>query len=116
MTTFVIFTCVAFIALTFAIAWLFYNQKNLPREEKKQNSDRLVQITRLDWKVKALLWLAIILILFSFAAPFIFTRMSVTSDFNLLQTGQIGDTVGGLMNPFIALSGIVITGLAFYPG
>lgn len=29
-------------------------------------------------------------------------------------TGQIGDTIGGLMNPFIALGGVLITGLAFY--
>lgn len=30
------------------------------------------------------------------------------------QTGPLGDTLGGVMNPFIALAGVIITGLAFY--
>jgi hypothetical protein len=28
--------------------------------------------------------------------------------------GQIGDKIGGLMNPFIAISAVIVTGLAFY--
>ncbi|RWU10565.1 putative phage abortive infection protein [Pedobacter chitinilyticus] len=29
-------------------------------------------------------------------------------------TGPLGDTLGGVMNPFIAIAGVIITGLAFY--
>jgi len=47
-------------------------------------------------------------------APFVFTRASINKDFNFSNTGQIGDTIGGLMNPFIALAGVIVTGLAFY--
>ncbi|GAA4907553.1 hypothetical protein GCM10023313_08000 [Mucilaginibacter defluvii] len=38
----------------------------------------------------------------------------MNEDFDFTNTGQIGDTIGGLMNPFIALSGVIVTGLAFY--
>src|SRR5690606_14381298 len=30
------------------------------------------------------------------------------------RTGQIGDTIGGIINPFIALAGVLLTFLAFY--
>ncbi|MFA4867970.1 MAG: putative phage abortive infection protein [Pedobacter sp.] len=50
----------------------------------------------------------------AFFAPFLFTRDSATEDFDFTQTGAIGDTIGGLMNPFIALAGVIVTGLAFY--
>ena len=30
------------------------------------------------------------------------------------ETGNIGDTIGGLMNPFVALAGVLVTFLAFY--
>lgn len=55
---------------------------------------------------------ASILILFSFFAPFLFSLIGkiIFSD----KTGYIGDTIGGLMNPFIAIAGVIITGLAFY--
>ena len=56
-----------------------------------------------------LILVAFLLILFSFFAPSIFTKHSSFAD-----TGQIGDTIGGLMNPFIAIAGVIVTGLAFY--
>lgn len=60
-------------------------------------------------KIETLLVLALGLILFSFFAPSIFTKHS-----SFAETGQIGDTIGGLMNPFIAIAGVIVTGLAFY--
>ncbi|WP_373060417.1 hypothetical protein [Zunongwangia sp. H14] len=33
---------------------------------------------------------------------------------NFTETGQIGDTIGGILNPFIALAGVLLTFLAFY--
>lgn len=57
--------------------------------------------------------ISIALIGFSFIAPVIFVQESIFGiDFN--KTGPIGDTVGGLMNPFIALAGVSLTFLAFY--
>lgn len=79
--------------------------------QKKDDKDPLY---RLNWKVKCLLLFAVLLVIMSMISPFVFTRPSVNSDFDFSQTGQIGDTIGGLMNPFIALAGVIVTGLAFY--
>ena len=50
------------------------------------------------------------LILFSFFAPLVFTQPGKV-DFR--DTGPIGDTIGGIMGPFIALAGVIVTFLAF---
>jgi hypothetical protein len=60
------------------------------------------------------LGLALILILFSFFAPSIFVDEAKTKDLDFTATGNIGDTIGGLMNPFVAIAGILVTFLAFY--
>ncbi len=52
-------------------------------------------------------------IIFSFFAPYFFVLES-KSGIDFSTTGQIGDTVGGIMNPFIAISGVLLTFLAFY--
>lgn len=54
---------------------------------------------------------AIVLIIFSFFAPFVFTRPGLIDFTN---SGQIGDTIGGLMNPFIAIAGVIAAFLAFW--
>lgn len=52
-------------------------------------------------------------IIFSFAAPSLFIREAKFGlDFS--GTGEIGDTIGGIMNPFIAMAGVLLTFLAFY--
>ena len=56
-----------------------------------------------------LIILAFVFLFFSFIAPHILSRKC--SSFS--ETGQIGDTIGGLMNPFIAISGVITTFLAF---
>lgn len=66
-----------------------------------------------DDKVIYLIVLAILLVLFSFIAPFLFSKLSSGIEFNA-NTGAIGDTIGGIMNPFIAIAGIAVTFLAFY--
>lgn len=53
------------------------------------------------------------LIVFSFLAPMIFFQKD-WSRFDFGTTGQIGDTLSGIMNPFIALAGVFLTFLAFY--
>jgi len=67
-----------------------------------------------DWTRLSVIFLIIagILMLFSFIVPILFTRGIMPWDFT--ETGQIGDTIGGLMNPFIAIGGVIMTFLAFY--
>lgn len=115
MTTFIIINSIALLGLCLTCSYLFYKQKN---SGQNQNSplanDNLSRITNLDWKVKALLILAFLLVVTSLISPFVITGPSINSDFDFTSTGQIGDTIGGLMNPFIALAGVIVTGLAFY--
>lgn len=73
------------------------------------------EVTAMNWKVSLLLALAMLLVAFSFVAPVVMTKMEpLDNEFDFSWTGQVGDTVGGLMNPFIALAGVIVTGLAFY--
>jgi len=67
---------------------------------------------RFDNASKLLIIIAVIFVFISFSAPFLiplFLKGSFAET-----SGHIGDTVGGLMNPFIALSSVIVTGLAFY--
>jgi hypothetical protein len=71
------------------------------------------QSIKFDKLSKGFLITSGIFIIFSFFAPKIFTQESfIGIDFS--KTGSIGDTIGGIMNPFIALAGIFLTFLAFY--
>lgn len=54
--------------------------------------------------------IAAAVIIFGLFAPLIFTRNGII-DFT--ETGQIGDTIGGTMGPFIAIAGVIVTFLAF---
>lgn len=60
---------------------------------------------------KLILSLSFATLVFSFFAPYLLTKFSII---DLTQTGSIGDTLGGIMNPFIALGGALLTYLAFY--
>jgi len=67
--------------------------------------------------VKFLLYFALAFLAFSLIAPWLFTRDSTKFPIQLAfneKSGVIGDTVGGLMNPFVAIAGVIVTGLAFY--
>lgn len=60
-----------------------------------------------------ILIISVIVIIFSFFAPYLFVQESIFGiDFS--DKGEIGDTLGGVMNPFIAISGVLLTFLAFY--
>lgn len=61
-----------------------------------------------------LLIVSIILIVFSFFAPYLFTKPASNDSFDFTGKGEIGDVIGGIMNPFIALVGVLLTFLAFY--
>lgn len=59
------------------------------------------------------LYWAFLFIIFALVAPFIFTKCSTSVYFNET-TEQIGGTIGGIMNPFISIAAVIVTGLAFY--
>lgn len=61
--------------------------------------------------IKILLGFSFFLLIFSLFAPLIFTQPFLV-DFS--DKGPIGDTIGGIMNPFIAIIGVLLTFLAFY--
>ncbi|UTW66767.1 putative phage abortive infection protein [bacterium SCSIO 12643] len=73
-----------------------------------ENQNQEEEIRRL---IIIFLAIAISLIILSIIAPLIFTQYSIV-DFT--DTGEIGDTLGGIMNPFIAMAGVAVTFLAFY--
>ena len=62
------------------------------------------------WRIFRL-FIIFILIILSF--PFLFTNLYFFHiDFS--KTGQIGDTLGGIMGPFIAIAAAILTFLAFW--
>lgn len=111
MTIFIIivsiFTVLSFFVLLGLLTKFIYNKWGITTEEDNFR-------VRLTWKTIYILIIAIFLISVSFIVPIILTQESITKSFDFTQTGQIGDTIGGLMNPFIALAGVLVTGLAFY--
>ncbi len=77
----------------------------------KDNSEELKNWDALTiW----LLVIAALILVFSFFAPALFVGKAITPELDFSETGPIGDTIGGIMNPFIALVGILLTFLAFY--
>lgn len=68
---------------------------------------------KIDNLTVTLLTVALLFILFSMWAPKLFTQHSSSIVFNE-ETGQIGDTIGGIMNPFISMAAVIVTGMAFY--
>jgi hypothetical protein len=60
-----------------------------------------------------LLIIAAALFIFALFSPSVFT-MRAKDGKGFSDTGQIGDTIGGLMSPFINLAAVIVTGLAFY--
>jgi hypothetical protein len=78
------------------------------QEEKPQ------QVKNWDGITIVILIFAIGLLIFSFFAPRLFIAKASSVELDFSNTGQIGDTIGGIMNPFVALVGILLTFLAFY--
>jgi hypothetical protein len=79
-----------------------------------KNTFKTNQNQKPDVYVIFFLLLSAILVLASPFLPFIFTRSAASKDFNFTETGEIGDTIGGLMSPFINLAAVLVTGLAFF--
>jgi hypothetical protein len=72
------------------------------------------EIKNWDVVTKWILAVSILVLIFAFLSPLIFTSPSSSERFDFSKTGEIGDTIGGIINPFIALIGVLLTFLAFY--
>lgn len=70
--------------------------------------------TNLSQKVIFLILIAVIFLILSVIAIPLFTRPEFMVFFDPKVTGYIGDTIGGISNPFINSAAVVVTGLAFY--
>lgn len=57
--------------------------------------------------------LSALLIVFGCFAPSLLTGDSQCEMFDFSETGQIGDTIGGTMGPFVAIAGVLMTFIAF---
>jgi hypothetical protein len=83
----------------------------MTKTETKVEKSSSESIYKLSKRSKLLLGIAFGFIILSFILPYFITKYSVI-DFT--KTGQIGDTLGGIMNPFVAIGGAILTYLAFY--
>jgi len=79
----------------------------------KNRLEQIQENIKLDTLSKWLLGIAASIVVISFFTPIIFTRETF-SNIDFADTGPIGDTIGGVMGPFIAIAGIMLTFLAFY--
>lgn len=84
---------------------------NKPDQSKKEKSDK--DVFPFDTTSIILLVISGIILILAFFMPHWLTRKA-NSGIDFSSTGQIGDTIGGIMSPFIAIIGIIITFLAFY--
>ena len=80
----------------------------------ENKTDKIQEVKNWDTITKWILGIAAFLLIFAFIAPALFVSKAFTPKLDFSQTGPIGDTLGGIMNPFIALVGILLTFLAFY--
>jgi len=76
-------------------------------EKKKKNNSKL------GFLEISIIIISLIILIFSFFAPSIFVKSS-TNGLDFTDTGAIGDTIGGIMDPFVAIAGVLLTFLAFY--
>lgn len=60
------------------------------------------------------LFVSVAFIILAFLAPYMYIGVNNLKEINYQNTGVIGDTIGGLMNPFIGIAAVIVTGLAFY--
>lgn len=96
---------ISFVGVIF-LAFYYFRDKSITREDKKNE--------KIDWITKGLIFISLTVLVFSFVSPYLFTRGLMNSDFDFKHTGEIGDTIGGIMNPFISIVSVIVTGLAFY--
>jgi len=106
-----------YIAISVVAIWLLLKFISNKGWFKKGKEDIISNSKAFQPSIKFLLWFALAFLAFSLVAPWLFTRDSKQFPIPIIfdaNSGVIGDTVGGLMNPFVAIAGVIVTGLAFY--
>ena len=89
--------------------------KNKPENLKKSNCFlRQIQQLISGEKPTFILWLIVFFIVILFLCPYIFTRNSCIPSIDYSETGQIGETIGGLTTPLIALLATILAFSAFW--
>lgn len=83
-------------------------RKRSNRMKDKENSKKNKTFT-LDFFVYLFIFIVLIGIICYF--PMLFTK---PGNFDFRETGQIGDTIGGIMGPFVAIAAAILTFLAFW--
>lgn len=81
--------------------------------QRLQNQMKIKRSVNYEVVTRFGVYLSVIIVVLSIVAPVIFTQYKFSSA-NFSETGAIGDTIGGLMNPFIAIAAAILTFLAFY--
>ena len=115
MKIIIIAISILFLLIFAILIYLFYLFKSKEKVQNKIIEENQLTIKyKLSWKAYLIISITCFFIIASFFAPLFFTSQTEIKDFDFTTTGQIGDTIGGLMNPFVALAGVLITGLAFY--
>ncbi|RBA27451.1 putative phage abortive infection protein [Flavobacterium tibetense] len=81
----------------------------------KNYIDKYFKQVNKNYIITPLILIGITLIIISFFSPYYFTKKQIGDTLVFDEkTGWTGDTLGGIMNPFIALAGAVFTFIAFY--
>jgi hypothetical protein len=80
---------------------------------RSKKTPEIIDNTKLGGLSISILIISACVVIFSFFAPAIFVK-SNNCGIDFSDKGQIGDTIGGIMNPFIAISGVLLTFLAFF--
>ena len=76
--------------------------------------DEKIEIDFFDKKFKKILIYFLILISCICTLPYFFTNYLINDKLDFRHTGEIGDTFGGIMGPFIAIVASILTFLAFW--
>lgn len=100
--------------LLIALLFSYYIYLAKPNGIKKSIYETKEKLKELSPTIKFLLLVSVILVILSFWMPFFLTKNAFIEEFDFSKTGNIGDTFGGILNPFIAMAAVIVTGLAFY--
>ncbi|MBD1421629.1 putative phage abortive infection protein [Sphingobacterium chuzhouense] len=110
---FTLYFHLAFVVILFSVVYFILTKPFAKRTDEKKEMDAVSRY---------LLCIGFLLIIFSFFAPYFIIQYltlqggdesaSPKSIYDI--SGPLGDTIGGVMNPFVAMAGVIVTGLAFY--
>lgn len=108
--TFALFL-ILFTLLLVAVVYISFTIHRIHDEFKKPQKNRLMY-NNSNWLVRNVVIGLAFFIILAIAAPYFLTTSFFVEIFK--DYGSVGDAIGGLMNPFIGIAGVLVTGLAFY--